>query len=100
MTRLIVRRLDFFRPGFGFHLCQSSPDGRLAVAEPVVMKVHDPDTVLPDEALFHLTAEEATQAMDALWEAGIRPTMQGGTGELSATKAHLEDMRTLVFKKP
>lgn len=40
------------------------------------------------------------QAMvNAAWDAGIRPeVMKDRAGELGATKAHLEDLRTLVFK--
>lgn len=38
--------------------------------------------------------------MDALWSAGIRPSNgEGNVGQIGAMKAHLEDMRALVFKK-
>lgn len=37
--------------------------------------------------------------VNAAWDFGIRPeAMKDRAGELGATKAHLEDMRALVFK--
>lgn len=50
------------------------------------------------EPTAHLSGDTAQQLMDELWRAGIRPTEGAGSaGSLAATKAHLEDMRTLVF---
>jgi hypothetical protein len=47
-----------------------------------------------------LTRDEATDLMDALLSAGVRPSSgEGNTGHIGAMKAHLEDMRTLVFNK-
>ncbi len=38
--------------------------------------------------------------VNAAWDHGIRPdAMTDRAGELGATKAHLEDMRTLVFER-
>jgi hypothetical protein len=51
-----------------------------------------------DGPTFHLTPQEAQSLMDGLWEAGVRP--RDGAGSLAhvdAQKAHLEDMRRLVF---
>ena len=46
-----------------------------------------------------LTDEEAQEMFDSLWDQGLRPkNNEGNIGALSATQAHLEDMRTLVFK--
>jgi hypothetical protein len=47
---------------------------------------------------FKLTSGEAQQLMNGLWQAGLRP--RDGAGSLAhvdAQKAHLEDMRRLVF---
>jgi hypothetical protein len=49
---------------------------------------------------LRLTSDEAQQLMNGLWHAGIRP--RDGAGSLAhvdATKAHLEDMRRLVFEQ-
>lgn len=51
--------------------------------------------------LTTLDYEDAQTLMDDLWNAGLRPTEgSGSAGALAATQRHLEDMRTLVFKKP
>lgn len=49
---------------------------------------------------FSLTQGAAQILMDDLWNCGLRPTEgTGSAGSLAATQKHLEDMRTLVFKK-
>lgn len=38
--------------------------------------------------------------MDALWDAGLRPTgAAGSAGQLSAVQHHLDDMRAITFKQ-
>lgn len=47
---------------------------------------------------FQMSKDNARALMDDLWAAGIRPTGVGDHGEtLSATKAHLDDMRSIAF---
>lgn len=44
-----------------------------------------------------LVKESAQKLMDELWECGIRPSNgEGNSGELAATKFHLNDMRRIV----
>jgi hypothetical protein len=51
------------------------------------------------EPSLSLRPSEAQELMDELWRVGVRPSSgEGNAGQLGATKAHLEDMRTLVFK--
>jgi hypothetical protein len=53
-----------------------------------------------DRALS-LTRDDAQQLMNELWRHGLRP--RDGAGSLAhveATRAHLDDMRRLVFKDP
>lgn len=46
-----------------------------------------------------LKREDLQAFLDRLWQLGFRPTDAGSvSGELSATRKHLEDMRTLVFQ--
>lgn len=75
---------------------------RYAVAEPVKFHaVTDAETVLNTypSPTFAITESDAQQFMDELWRLGIRPTNGAGSvGQLAAVQAHLEDMRTLVFK--
>lgn len=47
---------------------------------------------------LYATREDLQGLMDELWHAGIRPSEgEGSSGQLAATRAHLEDMRRLVF---
>lgn len=49
---------------------------------------------------FSLDPTDAQALMDDLWNCGLRPSEgTGSAGALAATQKHLEDMRTLVFKK-
>lgn len=68
---------------------------QVMAAQPTVFSGIDEDAVLP--TALSLSAEQATELMDALWKEGVRPTGVGSPGELGATKYHLEDMRKLVF---
>lgn len=48
-----------------------------------------------------ISMEDAQTLMDDLWRSGLRPTEGAGSaGSLAATQRHLDDMRSLVFKKP
>jgi hypothetical protein len=49
---------------------------------------------------LELTNEQAQQLMDDLYFAGVRPSdLRDSSGELKATKYHLEDMRQLAGVK-
>ena len=86
---------DIRRKGVDITLMERGEDkpfaGRL-----VMMKLEDNQIIEPT---VHLSFEEATVLMEELWNAGIRPSGVGTTGELASVRYHLEDMRTLVFKK-
>lgn len=73
---------------------------KVAVAEPMVMKtLTEEELRLVIAPTIRVSPEDAQQFMDELWRVGIRPTEGAGSvGQLGAVKAHLEDMRTLVFK--
>ena len=48
-----------------------------------------------------ISIEAAQDLMDQLWYCGIRPVeANGSVGAMTAMKAHLEDMRKLVFEQP
>jgi hypothetical protein len=52
------------------------------------------------EPVMRFSNAQATNLMDELWAAGVRPSDgTGSTGQLAATQAHLQDMRTLVFSR-
>jgi hypothetical protein len=49
---------------------------------------------------FVLDDQEAQVLMDTLWDAGVRPAeSRDHSDTVRAMKAHLEDMRTLVFER-
>ena len=53
----------------------------------------------PSPPLVTLQDDEAQELMDELWRAGIRPSEgSGSAGQMAAVQAHLQDMRSLVFK--
>jgi hypothetical protein len=48
---------------------------------------------------WDMTSIDAQNLIDALWEAGLRPHDGSGSGaQVEALKAHLSDMRAIVFK--
>lgn len=60
-------------------------------------------TLMPSDGVMNpflkLTQQDAQSLIDALYEAGMRPSSdcEPKKGELSAVRYHLEDMRRLVF---
>ena len=69
-----------------------------AVSTSLLMKDLEEGSLLPPPPVS-LSGGEATQLMDELWKAGVRPTTEATGGEIEAVKYHLEDMRRLVFEK-
>ena len=47
---------------------------------------------------MRISKADATELMDDLWNAGIRPSDIGTAGHLAATQAHLRDMQGLIEK--
>ena len=81
--------------------CVDGGDGRLFMyAEPVnlVMVERPSDYYLPAPTL-DLPMKTAQSLLDALIEAGLRPTsLANPSGEITRINDHLQDMRRLVFK--
>jgi hypothetical protein len=76
-----------------------NPDGSIEALDCAVTKLIPEGHELP--TFLNLGPSEAQGLMDALWDAGLRPTEgSGSAGALAATQRHLEDMRVLVFQKP
>jgi len=73
----------------------------VALAEPLSLKTLTEEELFREQpSTLNISPEEAQQFMDELWRVGVRPTEGAGSvGQLGAVKAHLEDMRSLVFKK-
>ena len=69
------------------------------LAAPVVMEpIPEDDAAADIRPTFTLSEQAAQILMDELWSAGVRPSDYGAEGQIEAMKAHLEDMRRLVFE--
>ena len=72
------------------------------IAEPMKFTLVDKNELCsqPNEPTLRIKPNEAQMFMDELWRAGIRPTEGAGSvGQMAATEKHLDDMRSLVFKR-
>lgn len=83
----------------------AGPKQLLVLVQPMTLKAFD--SVEEKEAeqdgyslpAMSLTKESVQSLMDELWACGVRPSNgDGNFGQLAATKAHLEDMRKMVFE--
>jgi hypothetical protein len=64
---------------------------------PVPMELHTRGERI--EPFMSLQLEQAQSLIDALYDAGLRPSQAAGSsGQLEAVKYHLEDMRKLALK--
>lgn len=50
------------------------------------------------EPMLKMGPEEAQMLIDALWEAGVRPTNVGTAGERGALQDHIKDLRMVVTR--
>jgi len=69
-----------------------------AAAVPVLFKpISENEATNP---ALYMKPGEAQALIDALWDAGLRPSEgSGSAGALLATQQHLKDMRAIVFKQ-
>lgn len=80
-----------------------SPDGSEVLQPPefLAARLYRADEAVEVYPTMTLQADAAQSLMDALWRAGLRPNNGEGSGaQATAMKAHLEDMRRLVFERP
>lgn len=87
--------------GKGQHDAQSIAPGQDVVMLPAMVTQIKLET-MPNHNVdvpvaMQLSKEEAQQLMDALFNAGVRPTNGAGSvGQLAATQAHLVDMQDVA----
>lgn len=94
---IMARRLEWSY-GVGLFMRQQTVGVGQAVAQPLVFSKHTAGQKA--EPFVVLGEDHAQKLMDELWQAGLRPSEgSGSAGSLAATQRHLEDMRSLVFKK-
>lgn len=71
-----------------------------SIVEPIQMTVSKKADGEWCPASMELKHDQAQQLMNELWRCGLRPKNGEGTSaQVDALKYHLEDMRSLVFKK-
>lgn len=101
MERIHYRfgRPDIFSDRIGFVVYRKLDVGKYEIAEPLLFKPKQPGEMLTGNEVAMLTADEAQEAMDSLWEAGIRPSQgKGSAGQLEAVQSHVKDLRKIAFK--
>lgn len=82
-----------FRDAVEFIIRQKQSDGKIALAEPIIMKSHNPP-FLHCPPTFSLSLTSAQILMDDLWNCGLRPTeARDGNEVIAAIKAHLADVQ-------
>jgi len=96
-------QLRFYKEGIvdqfmRFYIFEKHPNGETYIAEPLTMRkveeFEDPGYTLS------LPVDEVQGLFQQMWDSGFRPLdMTSATGELQATKYHLEDMRKLIKLK-
>jgi hypothetical protein len=90
---------DIRTGGFALYIYQERRDRRedhMLLGDEGYTK-HEPGDYA--EASAYLSKHEAQRLVSELWAAGVRPEDWGTEGQVQALSAHLEDMRTLVFKE-
>lgn len=100
-TRTIVRarREAFWGNGIAVLVFQKVGGGKIAIGQPVEMKVEEINLSAERAPTLSLAPDEAQQLMDELWHCGLRPSEgTGSAGALAAVQAHLADTRKLVAK--
>ena len=82
---------------FGMERANGRHSEDLAV-QPVEMR--ELPVAMAAQPFLCLTDDEAQRLMDALWDAGLRPTAgHGSAGQIEAVTKHLMDMRAIAFKR-
>lgn len=97
MNEMLVRL--FLNPARNFKYdIYVEKEGRFA--KEIIFEKKERDRFAPTSAVLTVDKRNAQILIDDLWNAGLRPTEgSGSAGSLAATKEHLEDMRTIAFKK-
>lgn len=81
-------------PGYGVFI----REGSNSYVTSVTMTYVVPGSII--NPAFNASKAELQAMADALWDAGIKPSaMKNVEAEMSATKAHLNDMRQIAFAK-
>lgn len=93
-----IRREDYDRH-FSLRGWSRLEDNRVVALQPVERIVYELGDAPPCPVSMELSKEDCQSLMDALWDAGIRPSAgQGSAGQLAAIQDHLSDARSMLTK--
>ena len=79
----------------------ANPDS-VGIVEPLTIKQMERCSAVPNDfTIGNMKNEAAVRLMDSLWEAGVRPSrpMPGHDMEIALLKAHIEDLRKLLWNR-
>lgn len=90
---------NFPMRGVNLYLFGKDVDGSLSVAAPIAYEVlQDYQLAEQTSPTLTISMEAAQQLLDDLYNVGLRPTHAIETGStLAAQKAHIDDLRTILF---
>ncbi len=94
--------LDPYEMNYALRIFERGAKGCYVTAEPLILTKHDRgDTPLVEPVTTFMRKEEFQDLMDDLWSMGLRPSARSDEykAQLGSMRDHLNDMRTIVFKK-
>lgn len=104
MTNMLHNKMIFnfvrswSRFGYDLSIGLKRQDGTVSIMTPVSFRDMMPGEQI-ESPTVNMSNENAQELMDAMWEAGVRPSNgEGNVGQIGAMREHLEDMRRIVFK--
>ena len=105
MSIRVIMQRDFTRDGVAVFIVNESVDGQISLAQPVDLTFVKTEhgVVWPEPTLFFGEFRQGHDFLSSmateLIRLGFAPdALKDSKSELTATKYHLEDMRSLVFK--
>jgi hypothetical protein len=100
--KIIVEAMqDSFRRGSGVVVGLEGPEGRFYAGKIEFHEVDEGSLVSTPTVGAEYGRDFLQAALDCAWQMGMRPTRwhDETPAEIKATRAHLQDLRVLVFEK-
>lgn len=92
-----------YMDGIGLMVVDTDDYGKVSYyAKPVLFEMVErtPNTIGPVSPTMDLAMQDAVGLMNALWEAGVRPTeFKHPSGEINRMQAHIADLRAMAFRR-
>ena len=90
---------NVYTQGKDLYIFRSLVHGTEILKKDGSLEMFEHHTAIPQEPFITLDIDMLQPLSDALAENGIKPQQGFFEGKLESIEKHLEDMRTLVFKK-